>query len=1403
MIESAGSEAEVEVGFDNQGMVKADTGKLRFMDGGISGHTASGSWYATGGSTAIEFAGGSFTWGSEISIAGSIVDSGATIGAGAVQGSGEVDLQLTGGLLTLTGPTVSHVSQLQVLHPRGKLAGAGNVDVSSSFLWNEGTMEGSGATVLGEKATGTLEDSNLDLVGRRLVNEGQMSWLSGALVLGHEASFANFGVLLITDEESCKEECPAGMRPEKLESHGEAESTGVLINEGLIEKVGGITTKVEVPAGNWGLITEPGGKIIFTHSLVEGEARAQWGGSENPQEPAECGEEESVGCQTGNYSQTQTDFSIGGRGVGLDLSRTYNSQAAAAGEKGIFGYGWSSSFSDHLVSEPVSHTVELVQADGSAISFLEGAGEAFTAPEWTQDTLKGSSAAGYSLTLENQTVYKFSGAGRLESVTDRNGNATTLAYTGSGKLETITDPAGRKIKLEYNAEGLVESAEDPLKHVVKYTYESGNLATVTQPGEAALRWQFKYDGSHRMFELTDGRGEKSTVEYNALNQVISQTDPLKRETSYEYTAFHTKTTNHATGDVKMQYFTSGGMGTSLTNGYGTPSATTETSVYNAADELLSFTDGNGHTTKYEYDAHGNRTSMVNPDSDETKWEYNSTHDVISTTTPNGETTTIKREAHGNPEAIERPAPGGKTQITKYKYGPHGEVESMTDPLEHMWKYEYDAYGNRTAEIDPEGNKRTWEYNEDSQETATVTPRGHVKVGEEEKFETKTERDAQGRPLKVTDPLGHVTEYKYDGDGNVEKMTDANKHTTTYTYDGDNEQTKVEAPNKDITELEYDGAGQVIAEVDGDKHKTKYKRNVLEEVIEVTDPLGHVTTKEYDGAGNLVKLTDPAKRTTTYTYDPADRLTEVSYSSGIPSAVKYEYDKDGNRTKMVDGTGTTKYAYDQLERMTESENGHKEVVKYEYDLANDQTKITYPGSKEVTQAFDKDRRLEKVTDWLKHETKFSYNEDSDLKAIVFPGETKNEDKYTFNDADQMTEAKMLKGTETLASLVYTRENDNQVKKTTAKGLPGVEVTEATYDEDNRLTKYGSAEYKYDAANNPTKEVSSENTYNEDDELEKGTGVTYSYDELGERTKTKPSTGPATTYGYNQAGELASVERPKEGATAEIKDGYEYNGEGLRTSQTINGTTSYFVWGEIAEELPLIFSDGTNSYIYGPGGYPIEQINGKNESLYLHHDQQGSTRLITGSTGAVEDKCTYSAYGAPSCEGTATTPLGYDGQYTNSDTGLVYLRARYYDPTTAQFLTVDPELSRTHEAYVYTGDRPLTVSDPSGECAVARTAAKTSSAEECNYLRVGIEKTAQELVKRLRQLKENKRGLPPSEVKNYIKTFEQKQQALRKKLKKWNFKNCSEEVGEIPVTIWELTEIKVREVETIRIVPELGV
>src|ERR1700685_2420539 len=93
---------------------------------------------------------------------------------------------------------------------------------------------------------------------------------------------------------------------------------------------------------------------------------------------------------------------------------------------------------------------------------------------------------------------------------------------------------------------------------------------------------------------------------------------------------------------------------------------------------------------------------------------------------------------------------------------------------------------------------------------------------------------------------------------------------------------------------------------------------------------------------------------------------------------------------------------------------------------------------------------------------------------------------------------------------------------------------------------------------------------------------------------------------------------------------------------------------------------------------------------------SVEQINNSTGAVTvtEQCTYNTYGVPTCEGTSTTPLGYDAQYTSSDTGLIYMRARVYDPATAQVLTGDPLAALTGEPYAYANDNPVNEADPTG-------------------------------------------------------------------------------------------------------------
>lgn len=110
--------------------------------------------------------------------------------------------------------------------------------------------------------------------------------------------------------------------------------------------------------------------------------------------------------------------------------------------------------------------------------------------------------------------------------------------------------------------------------------------------------------------------------------------------------------------------------------------------------------------------------------------------------------------------------------------------------------------------------------------------------------------------------------------------------------------------------------------------------------------------------------------------------------------------------------------------------------------------------------------------------------------------------------------------------------------------------------------------------------------------------------------------------------------------------------------------------------------------------VEQINTEEHATYLHHDQAGSTRLITGENGEALGSYAYTPYGAVEAHtGSATAALLYNGQLTSTETGLIYLRARVYDPTTAQFLSVDPAVARTWAPYFFASDNPVNTSDRS--------------------------------------------------------------------------------------------------------------
>jgi RHS repeat-associated protein len=202
------------------------------------------------------------------------------------------------------------------------------------------------------------------------------------------------------------------------------------------------------------------------------------------------------------------------------------------------------------------------------------------------------------------------------------------------------------------------------------------------------------------------------------------------------------------------------------------------------------------------------------------------------------------------------------------------------------------------------------------------------------------------------------------------------------------------------------------------------------------------------------------------------------------------------------------------------------------------------------------------------------------------------------------------------------------------------------------------------------------------------LSFTYDRNGDRLSVNDSvSGSSLSYTYDQENRLTSA---ISGTTTLAS--YSYDGDGLRQSKTVGSTTTTFTWDQ-SGSLPLLLQAGSTSYIDGPDGHPIEQITGSTPSYYLY-DALGSVRGVLSATGGYTGY-SYDAYGTiPSGNRPTGDYFGFAGEYTDAETGFEYLQARYYDPNTGEFISVDPLKDLTDQPYAYAGDNPLSATDPTG-------------------------------------------------------------------------------------------------------------
>ncbi len=1024
------------------------------------------------------------------------------------------------------------------------------------------------------------------------------------------------------------------------------------------------------------------------------------------------GRADPVDTAAGSFGESFVDLGISGRGPQAVWGRSYTSVMAA--DDGPLGFGWHTGYGAHLVIDPVTGNVTVSQENGSEVAFTNAAG-VFSAPPRSQATLVKNANGTYTFVRQASQTLTFTAAGALTSIGDRNGETTTLAYVG-GNLASVTEPGGRALTVTYTGTHITK-VTDPLGQAVSYTYDgSGNLATATGADGAVTT--FGYDAAHHITSILDPAQQSAPVKnpmtmvYDPQGRVTSQTDPLGRVTTFAYTGDpfssaggSTLTTDPASHQQQDSY--EYGVRSGSVTGYGTTSAVTTVFTFDSATlgvtstSVSSANDPVTHTSTGTYNAQGLALMQVDGLGREVDTTYNSFGEALTVTGPNPSavgparvTTTYTYDAKGNALSVTRPlytsATAFTNQVTTYKRATTAHPQDVTgvvDPLGNTIVNTYTATGALASSTSPQGRKTTSTYDSIGRRLTSVVPKGNVTGANAAQFTTTNTYDGAGRVLSTsiaTTAAPLVSSQTYDLDGRVVTQTDGLGRVTTNTYDLAGEPVLVTRPDASTRASTYWPDGALKTQVDGKTNTTSYAEDALGRVASVTDALGRATTYTYDATGAVLTVTDPQGQVTTNTYDAAGELTSTVYSDGVTHSGVRTYNAAGQPATLVDGTGTTTFTYDSLGRLT-GQAAPGGTVGYGYNLRGQVTSLTYPNNKVVTRAYEADGAMTSSTDWSRKKTTFSYDQNEAWVGEVAANAVTTTTGY--DNAGRVTSTTIAKGTTTLGSLTYTDDAASQITKETSTSLGATRTF--TNDTVGRVTKENTAVYAYDNADELTTNGATTQAYDAGGQLTTAvTGATstaYTFDARGNRTKATTGTA-VTTYTYDQANRLTGYTRGTTTAT------YAYNGDGLRASKTVGGVTTKFVY-DTAEGMPLILTDGASYYLYGPGGTPYAQITTAGVTTYLHTDQLGSVRMITTATGTSAGTATYTAYGTRTTTGT-TSAFGYAGQYTDTETGLQWLRARYYDPTTGQFLTVDPLASVTGARYAYAGGNPIAVSDPLG-------------------------------------------------------------------------------------------------------------
>lgn len=835
-------------------------------------------------------------------------------------------------------------------------------------------------------------------------------------------------------------------------------------------------------------------------------------------------------------------------------------------------------------------------------------------------------------------------------------------WGGFFATEGIYDPPGYELTDEFGNRYLIEVDGG----LVRMTDRVGNTIDVTDAGLVVsngpdLLWQRDDEGRITRLDLPDGG--RLLYDIDGAGDLVRVTYPDDVQDTYDYDDAHRLTAHGPLGR-----------------------APTRSVTYDADGRVASVVEPGGVTVQTGMDFETNTLTTVGPDPElATEHVFDLRGNVVS-------------------ETLRFPISSGSPTVltTTFAYDHADRLVERVNPDGSVESWGYDAQGDLAYARGADGVARMFEHVDGEL----------VGIYEEGTTVRTITRDAGGLPSEIRTGTGTLEmALTWDGLGRVTSLTSASGQTVTYEYGPDFlvSRRTVRDANGDVVAIvvpTYDAASRIVEQattIDGVTTTRGFSYDARGRIDGLRDELGNWQRYGYADLGGLARYTSPDGRFRTWTYDDAGRLLEATNRAG--ETLTFGYDAAGRPAAISVADIDRTFVYDPVGRLLVAQDGDEVLTQVWDALGVVSQTMAAPGVPTASYAFQRlaDGRVTELEGptlgGVTRTATYGYDDlgvlnhldDADLgsfdwtfdrlgrvDALGRPGNTPST-QFTYQDDHQVTG--MATGGHAFA---YAYDNGLVSQFTDPAGAHTV-----TRDGRNRVTGVShpvrpDEAYGFDQADRRTAWSGNPSTSVRHDvggRLVEDNDFTYLYDPEGRRTqRTRKVGGAVTTYDWNELSQLVGL-TDEDGTVWAF--GYDAFGRRVHVAATSGAVTTYearFVYDISGNVRAVLDGSGTvvREYVTGAAfGEVLARVEG-GVTTYPLRDRLGTVVSWMDAAGAVVQTVDRTAYGERDVLPTAVEPYGFTG-HAEDPTGLVWGRARYYEPATGTWLSEDPAANETRYNY----------------------------------------------------------------------------------------------------------------------------